>query len=130
MYLSRNRGIMCNVYFTDTQVVPYVFRATWLGRLASGAQNHLAEETSSSASCRTSRDLFLHHYGMAELAFGEAPFLVYLGGDNRESYQLQTQSRRSEMGAEAFLRINNYPSLATVRSIVRSRHLTYNQTLE
>jgi len=58
--------------------------------MASRAQDYPAEEASPRTPRRTSRDLFLHHYGMAELAFRKTSILVYFGGDNRVVHRLQT----------------------------------------
>lgn len=71
-------------------MVAYVFRITWLGYMASRAQNYPAEEASSRTPRRAPRDLLLHHYGMAELAFRKTSILVHFGGDNRVVHRLQT----------------------------------------
>jgi len=76
------------VCFIDTQVVTHIFRITCLGDLASRTPDYFAEEAPPSTSCRATRDVLLHHYGMAELALGETLFLVHLGGDDRKSPRL------------------------------------------
>lgn len=59
---------------------------------------------------------------MAELAIRKITILVYLRNNYRMGDRLQTQSGRFEMGAEALLRINVFPSF--LRFIERERNLT------
>ncbi|CAI5648322.1 unnamed protein product [Oreochromis niloticus] len=85
----------------DSQVVSHILWAASLGRVPAGLPHHPSPQAPPHPSCLSSRDLLLHHYGLAELPFGEAGFLEILGGSHPGRDGREAEVGRSEMGSES-----------------------------
>lgn len=88
------------ILFPDSQMVPYLLRLTQLGGIPPRIPHHPTSSPSQNPSCRSARNVFLHHDRLAELAFGETQILECLRNNHRKPARLQTESGRYEMGPE------------------------------
>lgn len=62
---------------TDTQVVPYIFRTTKVGSMAARSSHNFASSASPHSPRRSSRNIFLHHNRLVELASGKNTILAF-----------------------------------------------------
>lgn len=71
-------------------MVSYVFWLAAVGGMASRAPRDPAASPPQIPPCGATRNLLLYHHRMAELAFGDAAFLAFPGGNHHINHRLPT----------------------------------------